>query len=218
MLGCWLQNLARTQWFLVLSITLRKDDPIQWLQGCVTLQQAETFSHYEEAVLQEFLMQCQHTPLDSGCSPSELLSGWQIWSKLDALQPLPAHVAQAKQARKAARDQQMEHSHLVTKMVHLYAVSAPCYTLYSRPKHNNGMYQQWLNKVLGTRGVNVWTGPTCTWRQNIDQLCPHYGVEEDTDPEELPMSPTKCPTPEEDGNAIENDIRDHQTKLPLRRR
>ncbi len=49
-----------------------------------------------KATLQEFLLYYKHTPLDSGHSPSELLSGRQIWCKLDALLPSPAHDAQGR--------------------------------------------------------------------------------------------------------------------------
>ena len=43
-----------------------------------------------QAALQEFLQQYRRTPLDTGYSPSELLHGRQILSKLDALFPSPA--------------------------------------------------------------------------------------------------------------------------------
>ena len=51
--------------------------------------------------LQEFLMQYRRTPLLSGYSPSELLNGRQIRTKLDAMVPSPVHVAQGIQARVA---------------------------------------------------------------------------------------------------------------------
>ena len=40
---------------------------------------------------QEFLMQYRQTPLASGYSPSELLNGRQIRTKIDILLPSPAH-------------------------------------------------------------------------------------------------------------------------------
>ena len=51
------------------------------------------------AALQEFLMQYRRTPLASGYSPSELLNGRQIRTKIDTLLPSPAHKAQGQQAR-----------------------------------------------------------------------------------------------------------------------
>ena len=60
-----------------------------------------------KTALQEFLLQYRRTPLSSGYSPCELLHGRQIQSKLDALFPSPPHVAQGKQARDAAKDQQL---------------------------------------------------------------------------------------------------------------
>ena len=44
--------------------------------------------------LQEFLMQYRRTPLFSGYSPSELLNGRQIRTKLDAMVLFPARVVQ----------------------------------------------------------------------------------------------------------------------------
>ena len=55
-------------------------------------------------------MQYRRTPLDSDYSPCELLNGRQIRSKLEALFPSPAHVAQGKQARKATKSQRKEHN------------------------------------------------------------------------------------------------------------
>ena len=77
-------------------------------------------------------MQYRRTALDSGYLPRELLNGRQNRSKLDALLPSLVHAAQGKQARKAAKDQRMEHSHLVTKLVHLYTVGALRYALYNQ--------------------------------------------------------------------------------------
>lgn len=58
-----------------------------------------------KTALQEFLMQYRHTPTASGYSPSELLNNRQIRTKTDTLLPLPAHIAQGKQAREAAKSQ-----------------------------------------------------------------------------------------------------------------
>ena len=53
------------------------------------------------AALQVFLMQYRRTPLAEGYSPSELLNGRQIRTRIDALLPSPAHMAQSRQAKAA---------------------------------------------------------------------------------------------------------------------
>ena len=69
--------------------------------------------------LQEFLMQYWRTPFLSGCSPSELLNGRQICTKLDAVVPSPAHVAQGIQAGGAMKSQQKEKK-VVLRFPHQY--------------------------------------------------------------------------------------------------
>ena len=101
------------------------------------------------------------------------LNGWQIWCKLDALLPSPAHAAQGRQARKASKAQRMEHSHLVTKLIHLYTVGELCYTLYCGPKCNKK--PQWVpavvTEVFGTWSVNVCFFPSGpTWHQYINHV------------------------------------------------
>ena len=146
-----------------------------------------------KAALQQFLLQYRRTPLDSDYSPSELLNGRQIRSKLDTLLPSPAHVAQGKQARRAAKEQQLDHHHQVSKLVHTYNVGAPCYALYYGPRRNK--QPRWVpavvTKVFGSRTVNVRVVPKGpTWRRHIDQLRPRYGVKEDTDPGEDSQLPS----------------------------
>eukprot|EP00731_Ephydatia_muelleri_P014700 Em0008g420a len=58
-----------------------------------------------KAALQEFLMQYRRTPLAEGYSPSEILNGRQIRSKIDIMLPSPAHIAQGKQAKSAIKSQ-----------------------------------------------------------------------------------------------------------------
>ena len=60
--------------------------------------------------LQEFLMQYRRTPLNTGFSPSQLLNGRQLRTKIDALLPSPAHIAQEHQAREASKSQQKEQT------------------------------------------------------------------------------------------------------------
>ena len=164
-----------------------------------------------KAALQEFLLQYRRTPLDSDYSPSELLNGRQIRCKLDTLLPSPAHVAQGKQARRAAKEQRMDHNHLVSKVVHLYTVGAPCYALYCGPKRNK--QPRWVpavvTKVFGTRTVNVRVVPRGpTWRRHIDQLRPRYGVNEDTDPGE-DSRPTPMDTQVASGSPASTDQSNH---------
>ena len=142
-----------------------------------------------KAALQEFLLQYRRTPLDSGYSPSELLNGRQIRCKLDTLFPSPAHIAQGKQAREASKPQRMEPREPVSRLVHQYEVGAPCYALYCGPKRNR--QPRWVpavvTKAFGTRTVSVRVYPRGpTWRRHIDQLQPRYGVDQDTDPGEVP--------------------------------
>ena len=58
--------------------------------------------------LQDFLRNYRRTPLSTGYSPSELLNGRQIRTKIDTLLPSPAHTAQGKQAKEATKSQQSE--------------------------------------------------------------------------------------------------------------
>jgi len=50
--------------------------------------------------LQDFLRNYRRTPLLTGYSPSELLNGHQIRTKIDTLLPSPAHTAQGNQRKK----------------------------------------------------------------------------------------------------------------------
>ena len=143
------------------------------------------------------MLQYRRTPLDSGYSPSELLNGRQIRSKLDARFPSPAQAAQGKQAKEATRSQQGKDRPLVAK-TYQYSVGTPCYALYCGPRHNK--QPRWVPaiiiKVLRFCTVNICvnsTGPT--WRRHVDQLRPRYGIENDTDPGETPTVSTQSPEP-----------------------
>jgi len=65
--------------------------------------------------LQDFLRNYRRTPLSTGYSPSELLNGRQICTKIDTLLPSPAHTAQGKQAKEATKSQQSERQLPVTQ-------------------------------------------------------------------------------------------------------
>ena len=177
-----------------------------------------------KAALQEFLMQYRRTPLQTGLSPSELLNGRQIRTKLDALVPSPAHVAQGKQAQQAVKDQQKEITTTVKTTMYQYRVGKPCYALYFGPKRNKS--PRWVPavviKVHGTRSVNVRVLPRGpTWRRHIDQLRPRFGVDQDKDPGDDPAKTesNQYDQQREDSPRIqEQPVCDEQTKQPPRRR
>ena len=117
----------------------------------------------------------------------------------------------------------MEHSNLVSKLVHLCAVGGPCYTLYSCPKNNEKpcWVPAVVTKVFGTLSVSVRifpTGPTCTWHQRIDQLCPCSGVEEGADPGEAPKCAVECHNPKDVGNEMDADSGNCQAEQSTRKR
>ena len=134
--------------------------------------------------LQEFLMQYRRTPLNTGISPSQLLNGRQIRTKIDSLLPSPAHIAQERQSTDATKSQQKEQStvqHVRTR----YSVGTPCYALYCGPRHTNS--PRWVpatvTKVHGTRSFTVKVHPRGPlWKRHWEQLRPRYGISEDADP------------------------------------
>lgn len=143
--------------------------------------------------LQEFLMQYRRTPLDSGYSPSELLNGRQIRTKLDAIIPSPAHDAQRKQeqeaARQAASGPQTE--------AHKFKVGDKCYAEHYGP--TSGKAPRWIpavvTKVHGTRSVTVRIVPQGpTWRRHVEQVRPRYARVQGVEPEAPGLEP-EAPEP-----------------------
>ena len=134
--------------------------------------------------LQEFLMQYRRTPLNTGFSPSQLLNGRQIRTKIDSLLPSPTHIAHERQATDATKSQQKEHStvqHVRTR----YSVGTPCYALYCGPRHTNS--PRWVpatvTKVHGTRSYTVKVHPRGPlWKRHWEQLRPRYGISKDANP------------------------------------
>ena len=102
--------------------------------------------------LQEFLMQYRRTPLKTGFSPSQLLNGRQLRTKIDALRPSPAHIAQEHQACEATKSQQKEQT-AVQHVRTAYDVGTPCYALYCGPRQTST--PRWvpatITRVHGTR-------------------------------------------------------------------
>ena len=141
--------------------------------------------------LQEFLMQYRRIPFASGLSPSELLNGRRIRTKIDTLVPSIPHLLQGRQSRQASKHSNAEDSEVVSKVEHYYTLGDPCYALYFGPRRDRD--PRWVpaivTKVHGTRSVNVRVIPRGpTWRRHLDQLRPRYGSDQDDDPCEIPTS------------------------------
>ena len=141
--------------------------------------------------LQEFLMQYRRIPFASGLSPSELLNGRKIRTKIDTLVPSIPHLLQGRQSRQASKHSNAEDSEVVSKVEHQYTLGDPCYALYFGPRRDRD--PRWVpaivTKVHGTRSVNVRVIPRGpTWRRHLDQLRPRYGSDQDDDPCEIPTS------------------------------
>ena len=142
--------------------------------------------------LQEFLIQYRRTPLSSGYSPSELLNGRQIRTKLDSLIPSPAHIFQGQQSKEATKSQLKERNHTVSNIAYQYTVGSPCYALYCGPRRDKD--PRWVpaivTKVLGTRTMNIHVVPRGpTWRRHIEQLRPRFDADEDSEPGDSPPAP-----------------------------
>ena len=145
--------------------------------------------------LQEFLMQYRRIPRNSGLSPSELLNGRQIRTKLDTFVPSYAHICQGQQVNEALKSLKKGMGSNFQ-----YKVGTPCYALYYGPRSDKD--PRWVpaivTKVHGSRSMDVRVCPRGpTWRRHIEQLRPRYGIEEDTEPPEvikLP-GPDKGPEP-----------------------
>ena len=141
--------------------------------------------------LQEFLMQYRRIPFASGLSPSELLNGRRIRTKIDTLVPSIPHLLQGRQSKQASKHSNAEDSEVVSKVEHHYSLGDPCYALYFGPRRDRD--PRWVpaivTKVHGTRSVNVRVIPRGpTWRRHLDQLRPRYGSDQDDDPCEIPTS------------------------------
>ena len=141
--------------------------------------------------LQEFLMQYRRISFASGLSPSELLNGRRIRTKIDTLVPSIPHLLQGRQSKQASKHSNAEDSEVVSKVEHHYSLGDPCYALYFGPRRDRD--PRWVpaivTKVHGTRSVNVRVIPRGpTWRRHLDQLRPRYGSDQDDDPCEIPTS------------------------------
>jgi hypothetical protein len=141
--------------------------------------------------LQEFLMQYRRMPTSSGFSPSELLNGRQIRTKIDTLLPSPTHLAQQKQCKDAAKSAQ------TSKKTTVYRVGDAVYTLYFGPRQDKD--PRWVPATITkTRGSCTYevkvhpNGPI--WRRHWEQLRPRFASAEDLEPGEAAASPESAPT------------------------
>ena len=119
--------------------------------------------------------------LAEGYSPSEILNGCQIRSKIDILLPSPAHIAQGKQAKSATKSQLSERHQHVEKVIQTFKIGSPCYALYCGPRREKE--PRWVpavvTKVFGSRSFNVRVFPKgVTWRRHLEQLRPRHGIQE----------------------------------------
>ncbi|KAL5505228.1 hypothetical protein EMCRGX_G006630 [Ephydatia muelleri] len=120
-----------------------------------------------KTALQEFLMQYRRTPLSSGYSPSELLMGRLIRTRIDTLLPSPSHIAQGKQAREATKSKMNKNSCPVEKVDFIIEVGTPCYALYYGPRRDKD--------------------PRVTRRRHLEQLRPWHASQEDAEPGDAPV-------------------------------
>ena len=114
-----------------------------------------------------------------------LLLNWrQLRTKIDALLPSPAHIAQEHQAREATKSQQKEQT-AVQYVRTAYDVGTPCYALYCGPRQTST--PRWvpatITRAHGTKTFTVKVHPRePLWKRHLEQLRPHYEVVEDADP------------------------------------
>ena len=94
--------------------------------------------------LQELLMQYCRTLLNTSFSPSQLLNGRQLHTKIDALLPSPAHIAQEHQSREATKSQQKNRQQFST-FVQRATMALPatlCTVVLVKPVHQDGFRLQ----------------------------------------------------------------------------
>ena len=128
-------------------------------------------------------MQFQRTPLPSGLTPSELLNGRQIRTKIDVLKPSVPHIMLYKESKKVNISEQTLDSFK-------FRVGDPCYAKVFSTKSEKS--PKWvpavINKVFGTRSCKVKVFPSGpTWRRHIEQVRPRFSrCDDNADPGELP--------------------------------
>lgn len=111
--------------------------------------------------LQEFMMQARRTPLNTGFSPSEVLNGRQIRSRLDAILPTSVNMTPRPKTREAYSSS------------HEFTTGMPRYT--KRFGHRNDREPKWIPatvaEVQGPRTVKVQLPPNGVLQErHVDQL------------------------------------------------
>ena len=122
--------------------------------------------------LLEFLQQYRRTPLATGYSPSELLHGRQIRTRIDAFLPSHAHLTQKKQTASSSPGEPSQSTH--------YSVGSHCYARCYAPKGGN---PRWVPATViksGRRNITVRIHPGgAIWRRHMEQLRPRYSSWDD---------------------------------------
>ena len=124
----------------------------------------------------------RRTPTHCGYSPSELLNGRQVCTKIDTLIPVPLQLPLPKKSIKKIRS---------------FKVGNAAYALYYRPRRNHD--PRWVSGVIaqarGTRLFHVRIVPNGPiWKPHIDQIRWRYASPEDDEPGDLPIR--KFPVPD----------------------
>ena len=108
--------------------------------------------------LQEFLLMYRRTPIHCGYSPSKLLNGRQIHTRIGTLTPVPLLLPLPRKSIKKIRS---------------FKVDDPVYALYYGPRRNRD--PRWVTRVIikarGTRLFHVHIVPSGPiWKRHIDQI------------------------------------------------
>ena len=174
-------------------------------------QSIQKSAQLPKKALLDFLHQYRCSPTDSGFSPSQLLNGRQIRTKLDAILPSPAHVMQGKQTTAIFSNDDLHH------LIHNFKAGDPCYALYFGPKQTKDL--RWVSAVVvkqtGTRPIPVRTVPQGSiWRRQIDQLRPRYPSIEDDEPGlDYTFDTDNTPNSEQNNNASESSTQNEPESL-----
>ena len=129
-------------------------------------QSLKKSSSTPHAAFQLFLMQYYRMPLPFAYSPTELLNGWQIPTKIDTLLLLPVHKAQEYHASEATKSQTL------SKVKPAYSVGGPCCALHCGPRHDK--VPRWIPatvvKLFGSKSIHVRVHPRGQiWRRHLEQ-------------------------------------------------
>ena len=122
---------------------------------------------------QELLMQYWGTPIAGGYSPSKLLTGRQIRTKIDVMLTSPAQAEQRRKLKETPHPSKLRRN----QDENPYQVGMPCYALEEgqHARNNPRWVPAEIEKVYGTRSVRVRVlSNGARWRRHVDQLRPRY--------------------------------------------